>query len=62
MKEKTYNQAIKEAIFQSMKLSKDVIVFGLGVGNTGNIYGTTKGLKEKFGKGRVFDTPASGPH
>ena len=59
MKEKTYNQAIKEAIFQSMKLSKDVIVFGLGVGNTGNIYGTTKGLKEKFGKGRVFDTPAS---
>ena len=59
MIEKTYNQAIKEAILQSMKLSKDIIVFGLGVGTTSNIYGTTKGLKEKYGKNRVFDTPAS---
>ena len=33
-----------------MKLSKNIIVFGLGVGTTSNIYGTTKGLKEKYGK------------
>ena len=43
-----FSTAIKEAMFDSMKLDKKVIVYGLGVGTSGNIYGTTKGLKEKF--------------
>jgi pyruvate dehydrogenase E1 component beta subunit len=59
MKKISFNQAIKDATYQAMKISKDVVVFGLGVGSTSNIYGTTQGLKEKFGKDRVFDTPAA---
>ncbi len=55
----SFNKAIKEAHLQAMNLSKDVIVYGLGVGNTSNIYGTTEGLQEKFGKNRVFDGPAA---
>ena len=29
-----------------MRLDKNVIVFGLGVGNSSNIYGSTEGLKK----------------
>ena len=54
-----FSTAIKQAMFDSMKLDKKVIIYGLGVGTSSNIYGTTKGLKEKFGKNRVFDAPAS---
>ena len=54
-----FSTAIKQAMSDSMKLDKKVIIYGLGVGTSGNIYGTTKGLKEKFGKNRVFDAPAS---
>ena len=36
-----------------------MFIFGLGVGNTSNIYGSTKGLKEKYGSHRIFDTPSS---
>ena len=59
MKEKSFIDATKDALNLSMKLDKNVIVFGLGVGNSSNIYGSTEGLKEKFGKKRVFDTPSS---
>ena len=59
MKEKSFIDATKDALNLSMKLDKNVIVFGLGVGNSSNIYGSTEGLKEKFGKKRVFDTPTS---
>ena len=59
IKKINYSTAIKQATFSAMKLDKNVIVYGLGVGHSSNIYGTTKGLKEKFGKDRVFDTPAS---
>jgi len=54
-----FSTAIKQAMYDAMKLDKKVLVYGLGVGTSGNIYGTTKGLKEKFGKQRVFDTPAA---
>ncbi len=59
MKKINYSEAIKQSMFQAMQLDKKVIVYGLGVGNSSNIYGSTKGLKEKFGRNRVFDTPAA---
>ena len=59
MKKISYSMAIKEAMFAAMKLDKNVVTYGLGVGHSSNIFGTTKGLKEKFGKNRVFDAPAS---
>ena len=41
-----------------MAKDKNVVVYGLGVGNSSNIYGTTEGLK-KYGNKRVFDTPSA---
>ena len=54
-----FSDSIKQAMEQAMHLDKNVIIYGLGVGNSSNIYGSTKGLKEKFGINRVFDTPAA---
>ena len=59
MRNINFSEAIKESMYQSMQLDNKVIVYGLGVGHSSNIYGTTKGLKEKFGRNRVFDTPAA---
>ena len=49
-----FSDSIKQAMNQAMSLDKNVIVYGLGVGNSSNIYGSTKGLKEKFGKKKSF--------
>ena len=51
--------AICEAQEQAMKLDPSVLVFGIGVDKTSHVFSTTKGLPEKFGKKRIFDTPAS---
>ena len=59
MKKMKFIEATKDALELSMKLDKKVHIFGLGVGHTSNIYGSTKGLKEKYGNTRVFDTPSS---
>ena len=48
MKEKSFIDATKDALNLSMRLDKNVIVFGLGVGNSSNIYGSTEGLKRKI--------------
>jgi len=59
MKKINFIDATKDGLELSMKLDKKVHIFGLGVGNTSNIYGSTSGLKEKYGNSRVFDTPSS---
>tara|TARA_A100001011_G_C14165999_1_gene780333 strand:- start:90 stop:1061 length:972 start_codon:yes stop_codon:yes gene_type:complete len=59
MRNLLFIDAIREATAQSMKLDKKVIIYGLGVGKTSNIYGSTKNLTKDFGKKRVFDTPSS---
>ena len=53
----SYNQAVKEATQQEMDRDDSVIIMGMGVDDPRGIYGTTLGLVEKFGAGRVFDTP-----
>ncbi|MCK4809554.1 MAG: alpha-ketoacid dehydrogenase subunit beta [Candidatus Omnitrophica bacterium] len=55
----TYPEAIKEAIAQEMARDSSVFVLGQGVDDPKRILGTTKGLLEKFGGNRVFDTPLS---
>ncbi|MCI0557373.1 MAG: alpha-ketoacid dehydrogenase subunit beta, partial [Nitrososphaera sp.] len=55
----TYAEAIHEATEQEMARDASVIVLGLGVDDFRGIYGTTKGLVDKFGHERVFDTPLS---
>ena len=55
----TFAEAINIATIQSMELEKNVFVFGIGADKHGNIFGTTKNIKEKFGSDRIFDTPSS---
>jgi len=55
----SYGQAIHEAIFQAMEYDNSVFVMGQGVDDPYGMFGTTSGLKEKFGENRVFDTPLS---
>ncbi len=53
----SYPEAIREAIEQEMQRDPSVIVIGQGVDDPKRILGTTRGLVEKFGAERVFDTP-----
>jgi len=55
----TYAEAIREATELEMDRESGVIVLGMGVDDPLAIYGTTKGLQERFGRDRVFDTPLS---
>ena len=55
----SYSQAINKALTEEMKKNKNLICFGLGVNDSLKFFGTTTGLKEKFGKERVFETPTS---
>src|SRR5579862_636979 len=55
----TYAEAIREATEQEMARNPRVLVFGIGVDDFKGTYGTTKGLVEKFGAARCFDTPLS---
>jgi pyruvate/2-oxoglutarate/acetoin dehydrogenase E1 component len=53
----TCAEAIHEATEQEMARDPSVLVLGQGVDDFRGIYGTTKGLAQKFGADRVFDTP-----
>lgn len=53
----SYKDAIYEALDQSMTRDSRVFIMGEGVDDQGGIFGTTKGLHEKYGNDRVFDTP-----
>lgn len=55
----TFNQAILEATYQEMENDSHVVVFGEGVNDPGGIFGTTLGLKERFGEERIQETPVS---
>ena len=52
-------EAINECIFSEMVNNKNLITYGLGINDPKKIFGSTKGLIEKFGKNRVFDVPTS---
>jgi len=53
------SEAINMALHDSMRLSKKVMTFGLGVTDPKGVFGTTLGLEQTFGSDRVFDTPTS---
>jgi acetoin:2,6-dichlorophenolindophenol oxidoreductase subunit beta len=54
-----FNQAIREAIDLCMTADPAVYVLGLGVPDPKGVFGTTLGLEEKHGSGRVLDIPLS---
>ena len=69
MSEKTFRQALNEALFQEMKKDESVIVIGEDVAGGagangeqdawGGPMGITKGLMPEYGRERVIDTPIS---
>ena len=56
---KTFAAAINDALTVAMELDPNVLCYGLGVDDPKGVFGTTLGLKEKFGPERVFDMPTS---
>jgi pyruvate dehydrogenase E1 component beta subunit len=57
LREITYREAINEALSQMLDKDERVFVLGEGVDDPGGVFGTTKGLQERFGSERVFDIP-----
>lgn len=55
----SFTQAINSALHDAMALDKEVFVYGIAVDAKVAIFGTTQGLVERFGRGRVLDTPIS---
>ena len=59
MKTSSFVEAVNAALWQSMELDPNVVVFGIGADKKSAIFGSTAGLVERFGSKRVFDTPIS---
>ena len=57
VRELTYVEALGEAMSSEMARDDSVFIMGEDVGQTGGIFGVTKGLWERFGNDRVRDTP-----
>lgn len=55
----SYAQALQEAIDLSMAKDPLVFIIGEGVPDPKHIFGTTAGLREKYGPDRVMDMPVS---
>jgi pyruvate dehydrogenase E1 component beta subunit len=54
-----YVQAINEALELALEGDPSVFVLGQGVDDPSAMFGTTRGLQQRFGRHRVFDTPLS---
>jgi pyruvate dehydrogenase E1 component beta subunit len=55
----SYADAIRQAMSEEMERDPDVFIIGEDVGASGGVFGVTKGLFEKFGPDRLWDTPIS---
>ncbi len=55
----TYRDALKEAMMEEMERDRRVVLFGEDVADYGGAFKVTKGLLERFGRDRVFNTPIS---
>ncbi len=50
-------QAINLALREEMERDPDVVLLGEDVGRDGGVFRVSEGLLERFGEGRVIDTP-----
>ncbi len=57
--QKTYINLLNLAFDESLKDNSKVMLFGLGVGDVGAVFGSTANLQSKFGAERVFEIPLS---
>ena len=56
---KTFIEAIRDTLFEEMRLDESIIVLGEDVGKKGGVFLATDGLWGEFGDDRVIDTPLS---
>jgi pyruvate/2-oxoglutarate/acetoin dehydrogenase E1 component len=54
-----YLEAINAGIADAMEQDASVVLIGIDVGAGGGIFTVTKGLRDRFGDGRIIDTPIS---
>ncbi len=59
MRSITYAAAIREALAEELERDEQVFLIGEDIGESGGVFGVTKGLIERFGTDRVLDTPIS---
>jgi pyruvate/2-oxoglutarate/acetoin dehydrogenase E1 component len=59
MRELSYLEAVREALWQEMERDERVFIIGEDVGVYGGAFGVTRGMVEEFGEERVIDTPIS---
>ena len=58
-KSKNFVEAIREAIFLSLKKDKNLYLMGEGVDDPSSMWGTIKGVSKEFGKDRVLEMPVA---
>jgi pyruvate/2-oxoglutarate/acetoin dehydrogenase E1 component len=54
-----FRDAIRDALAEEIERDPAVVFFGEDVAVAGGVFAVTKGLHERFGEERVFDTPIS---
>jgi 2-oxoisovalerate dehydrogenase E1 component beta subunit len=59
VKETTYLEAIREALWEEMKTDESVFILGEDIGTYGGAFKITEGFLKEFGPDRVIDTPIS---
>lgn len=59
MAEADFKRAIWEALDEELERDDDVILFGEDIALAGGVFQVTRGLAERHGPDRVFDTPIS---
>lgn len=59
MAEITYLEGIRQALFEEMERDENVFCLGEDIGAYGGAFKVTEGLLDRFGAGRVIDTPIS---
>ena len=55
----SYAEALRDALMIAMEKDPGVFVMGIGADDHKAIFGSVQGLVERFGRGRIFDTPLS---
>lgn len=59
MRKISFCEAINEAVLQEMEADPSVFVYGIGVPDHKNVFGSTARILDRFGPERCFDTPLS---
>ena len=54
-----YSQAVREALDEELARDENVLLLGEDIGNYGGSFGVTRGLWDKYGAQRIWETPIS---